>query len=267
MLGSRLDLDPRRGASRHSLLALAGAAALVVVLVLIAGPGRERETLVPAAPRPAAEREQGAPGPFSPAAQKEPTGPARREASAPVAPGAPKPPEVRCLSARDRSLLAGVRVFAAGRPVTDPSDDEGRLSLFGLEAVTGRLTVWREGFAPLTRDAADPWPTELLFEPADATLEVEVPGVGADWRVMRSQLRIRGSGAGETFPWSPRLREISPGFLLARGIPATTYDLYLWLRDPDGKPHALSRTEIEVPPGKALRIELDLAGEAPEDDD
>lgn len=256
----------RRGATSTRLVTLIGGAAGLAALALFLRFGGDGAGAAVEAPRPETEASGGVTVRPLGAGAVSTEASSREDADSSPSAGASERQEVRCLSARDRAPLGGVRVYAEGRPVSEPSDSRGVLALAGVERGSGDLVVWREGFAPFRHRAREPWPAELLLEPAEASLEVEVRGVGTDWRVMRSLLRFRGFGSSDTVPWTPRLREISPGFLLTRGISAGSYDVYLWLRDPAGTPHALSRSGVEIPPGESVRVELDLADEAVEED-
>lgn len=160
-----------------------------------------------------------------------------------------------CRRLSDRSLLAGISLYVEGRPVAGPSGDDGALQVVR----DGRqpLVLWAEGWRPVFVRAVEPTPAAVLFEPADAGLEVEVGGLRANEEIVRSLLQPHEFPATGESLWDPSLAPAGFDRLAARQLPPGTYDLYVWVQRRPEAPRVLSEKAVQLDSGRTTRVRLD----------
>jgi len=182
-----------------------------------------------------------------------------------IAPPAQGPPQVverpsgvhrlLCLSAVDRSPLAGVSLYQETEAVAGPSAQDGVLEVPG-SAPSPQLWIWAPGWGPARLPGSGPLPAEVVLEPATAGIQLRVTSTDPAARITRTRLIPLGTPLQEGQPWAPRLS--TDGALSARGslLPAGSYHLYVWVVGAQRAPRALPRQEIELEPGRTLTVEL-----------
>jgi len=162
---------------------------------------------------------------------------------------------ISCLSAADRSPLEGICLFQGENQVAGPSGADGILKV--EEPGYGKRTLWASGWVSQT--AYSPaLPAEALFVAADATLEIRLLEVTAEYQVIKTLLQTRTPAAPPEGPWTPILVQAELDSLVARGVSPGSYDLYLWVTFQRGEPRAITNAELEIPAGETTRLELDI---------
>jgi hypothetical protein len=239
---------------------LLGALLIAAAVVIVALAKDDEGASAPALSSPESSESGAAPDPGS-ATVEAPTSPTRSEAL-PGTAGSALPPTgflLTCRRADDGRPLAGISVFQDGAMTGGPSTDAGELR---LEAPAWeRRILWKAGFIARRLDGPE-LPSEVLFEAADAELDLSLRNGGPEHRVVRTLLEQRGGNSPPNGPWKPRLKVESWDRLIARDVPPGTYDVYVWISKGDGAAQAYSLRGVHLPAGQRTRLSLDLVADA-----
>jgi hypothetical protein len=244
-----------------ALWALAFVAAGVVLVVAAVGAW---ETGDPANPRAGAEAPTPAPGP----AIVDPATPVRDADDRTAAPEpAVEPLRIRCLEAASRAPLAGVHLYRSTgerERVAGPSDADGVLEVDA--PARWAHTLWCDGWLPVAVPKSGP-PAEVLFESADASLELRLANTTAEHEVIRLLLQPHTAGGSPKDPWVPALEPWSLDVYGARRLPPGKYDVHVWVSQRMREPRAFSVAGVEVRAGEQASCSVDLAAPIEHGDD
>jgi len=256
--------SPRRSLRRELLLVAAAGLALLVAVAgerLLRGEPSERALSArPEAAAAAAAAEQAPRSEAGPSEAAGGDGSGRSGARAVAPPAAGGATRLTCLARADREPIAGLWAFAGTERRAGPSRADGVLE---LERPPGRsLTIWGEGWAPVTVREREAIPEVVLFDARDARLVVELAGLRPGDAVVRTLLEPRERAVEPDGPWRPRLSAAGAGRLVADRLPAGAYDVYVWVARGTAGARALSASDVVASAGETARVTLD-AGAAP----